>query len=409
MPEPTQRPPDSITEPGPDGPDSDRRKFIKQCVMGGCGIALGAYTGWDLVLQGGNGGLRVGFRNDAPQELWKWSREADWYQPSGAPNAGMVRCMLCPHECILSENDRGFCRVRVVKNGRLHTIAYGNPCAVHLDPIEKKPLYHFLPGTSILSIATAGCNLRCRNCQNWEISQSRPEDTRNYDLLPAELAQVTSKKKIPSIAYTYSEPLIFYEYVVDTAEIARRQGVKNVLVTAGYILEEPLRRLCSVIDAANVDLKGFNDGFYKKVAGGKLDPVLRTLEIMREEGVWLEVTRLVVPTLSDALDDIRTMVKWIIRTLGPGTPLHLSRFHPAYKLTRLPPTPIDVLDRAREIALDAGMHFVYVGNAPGHAAQDTICPHCGETAIKRSGYRIASNQIHDGRCACGESIPGIWQ
>ena len=409
MAEPTHRPPGSITDHGPDWPGSDRRKFIKRCVMGGCGIALGAYTGWDLVIQGGNGGLRVGFRNDAPSELWKWSREADWYQPSGPPNSVMVRCMLCPHECILSENDRGFCRVRVVKDGRLHTIAYGNPCAVHLDPIEKKPLYHFLPGTSILSIATAGCNLRCRNCQNWEISQSRPEDTRNYDLLPPQLAQMTSEKSIPSIAYTYSEPLIFYEYVTDTAEIAQRLGVKNVLVTAGYILEKPLRKLCSVIDAANVDLKGFNDRFYKKVAGAKLDPVLRTLEIMREEGVWLELTRLVVPTLSDRLEDIRAMVKWIIHTLGPGTPLHLSRFHPAYKLRRLPPTPIDVLDRAREIALDAGMHFVYVGNAPGHAAQDTICPHCGKIAITRKGYRIASNQIQDGRCACGESIPGIWQ
>lgn len=386
-----------------------RRRFIKQCVMGSCGLALGSYTVWDLLVQGGGGGLRVGFRNDAPEELWKWSREADWYQLSGGSSTALVRCTLCPHECILGENDRGFCRVRVVKERRLHTIAYGNPCAVHLDPIEKKPLYHFLPGTPIFSIATAGCNLRCHNCQNWEISQSRPEETRNADLPPERLVQVAAARSIPSIAYTYSEPLVFYEYVVETARLALRRGLRNVLVTAGYILEEPLRKLCSVIDAANVDLKGFNDSFYKKVTGGKLDPVLRTLEVMREEGVWLEVTRLVVPGLSDDLEDIRAMVRWIVRTLGPGTPLHLSRFHPAYKLKGLPPTPADVLDRAREIALDAGLHFVYVGNVPRRNAYSTVCPHCGQVAIERSGYRVLSNRIRDGRCPCGESIPGVWE
>ena len=398
-----------VTGSPPARHDEGRRRFVKRCVMGGCGLALGGYTVWDLLVQGGHGGLRVGFRNDAPRELWKWSREAEWYQQSGPSSSALVRCTLCPHECILGENDRGFCRVRVVKERRLHTVAYGNPCAVHVDPVEKKPLYHFLPGTPIFSIATAGCNLRCLNCQNWEISQSKPEETRNVDLPPERLVQVAAASSIPSIAYTYSEPLVSYEYVADSARLALERGLRNVLVSAGYVLEAPLRKLCSVIDAANVDLKGFNDSFYKKVTGAKLDPVLRTLEVMLEEGVWLEVTRLVVPGLSDDLDDIRAMVRWMARTLGPGTPLHLSRFHPAYKLNGLPPTPIDLLDRAREIALDAGLHFVYVGNVPGHGADSTICPHCGQAAIERSGYRILSNRIRDGRCPCGESIPGVWK
>jgi pyruvate formate lyase activating enzyme len=279
---------------------------------------------------------------------------------------------------------------------------------VHVDPIEKKPLSHFLPGTSILSIATAGCNLRCRNCQTWEISQSKPEATRNFDLLPKRLVEVTAERQIPSIAYTYSEPLIFYEYVADSAELAREQGLRNVLVTAGYVLERPLRRLCRTVDAANVDLKGFTERFYKKVAGGRLEPVLRALEVMREEGVWIEVTRLIVPGLSDDLDDVRTMVKWIVSSLGADTPLHFSRFHPAYQLKRLPPTPLEVMDRAREIALDEGLHFVYVGNVPGHQAQHTRCPACGLAVIERSGYRILSNRLQAGHCPCGHAVAGVW-
>jgi len=386
----------------------ERRRFIKQCTMGSCGLALGAYTAWDFLVQGGQEGLRVGFRNDAPQELWEWSREADWYQPVAGPSTSLLRCTLCPHECILGENDRGFCRVRVVKEGRLYTVVYGNPCAVHIDPVEKKPLYHFLPGTSIVSVATAGCNLRCRNCQNWEISQSKPEDTRNQDLPPESLVAATAERNIPSIAYTYSEPLIFYEYVADTAAVARSRGLRNVLVTAGYALEKPLRKLCAVVDAANVDLKAFNDGFYKKVAGASLAPVLRALEVMREEGVWLEITRLIVPSLSDGVDDIRAMADWITETLGPGTPLHLSRFHPAYKLRGLPPTPVESLERASEVAREAGLHFVYMGNVPGHQSGQTRCPECNEVAIERNGYQIRINRLRDGRCPCGEVIPGVW-
>jgi pyruvate formate lyase activating enzyme len=327
-----------------------------------------------------------------------------WYEPSGR----LIQCNLCPHTCILGENDRGFCRTRVVKDKKLHTIAYGNPCSVRLDPMEKKPLYHFLPGKPILSIATAGCNLRCLNCQNWQISQARPEDVTNHDLPPELLVSHVSGKMIPAIAYTYSDPIIYYEYVFDSATLARQQNIRNVLVTAGYIQEKPLRQLCTVTDAANIDLKGFNDGFYKKVTGSKLEPVMRSLKITKEEGVWIEVTRLIVPTLSDNLDDIRAMCDWLAETLGPGTPLHISRFHPQYKLEHLPPTPVDIMHKAYETAQKAGLHYVYMGNLPGNPYQDTVCPSCGLHVIRRRGFVIIANELENGHCPCGEKIPGVW-
>jgi len=382
----------------------DRRRFVKKLLIGGFGLAWGGYTLSDLLGKEPQRGLRVGFRNDAPAQLWKWSREADWYEHSG----GLVHCRLCPHDCILGENDRGFCRTRVVKNGKLHTVAYGNPCAVHLDPIEKKPFYHFLPGSTVFSLATAGCNLRCINCQNWQISQAKPEDTENYDLLPDRLVEVVTDKSIPSIAYTYSEPIVYFEYVRDAAAMARDLGIRNVLVTAGYISEKPLRQLCRVIDAVTLDLKGFNDSVYKRVTGSRLRPVLRCLEVLREEGVWIEVSRLIVPAHSDDLEDIRALCRWIADELGVGTPLHFLRFHSAFKLERLAPTPVEVMERAREIALETGLHYVFVGNLPGHEAQDTICPRCKRRLVQRSGFAVKMNLLGDGRCECGEVIPGVW-
>ncbi len=381
-----------------------RRKFAKHCLMGGCALALSAYTLNDFVGQGKNVGMRVGFRNDAPDELWNWSREAMWYETRGR----LIQCTLCPHDCILGENDRGFCRTRVVKEKKLHTVAYGNPCAVHLDPMEKKPLYHFLPGKQILSIATAGCNLRCLNCQNWQISQARPEDVVNHDLPPELLVRRVSENMVPAIAYTYSEPLIYYEYVYDSATLSRQQNIRNVLVTAGYIREKPLRQLCRVIDAVNIDLKGFTDRFYKKITGSTLAPVMQSLKIAKEEGVWVEVTRLLVPTLSDDMEDIRAMCDWLAETLGPDTPLHLSRFHPQYKLEHLPLTPVDTMHRAYETAKYAGLRYVYVGNLPGNPYQDTVCPDCGRHVIRRRGYKILANELEKGHCPCGEKIPGVW-
>lgn len=381
-----------------------RRKFVRRCGMGMCALAWSAYAFSDLRGREEHRSLRIGFPNDGPATIWQWSKEAQWYDRKGQ----LIHCTLCPHQCLLAENDRGFCRTRVVKAGQLHTLAYGNPCAIHLDPMEKKPLYHFLPGRSVLSIATGGCNLRCLNCQNWEISQSRPEDLSNYDFMPAALVGEVASRTIPAIAYTYSEPMIFYEYTYDTAEIARRQGIKNVLVTAGYINPAPLIKLCGVTDAANVDLKGFSEGFYRKVTGARLAPVLATLKTMQQEGVWLEITRLVVPTLSDDPDDMRAMCDWLVENLGQGVPLHISRFHGAYKLKNLPPTPLATLAQFYRIAKDAGLHFVYVGNVPGANYQNTECPACAETVIRREGYLIIENLLEQGRCPCGEEIPGLW-
>ena len=385
--------------------NDDRRRFIKRGAMGACGLALGVYTARDLA-RAGTGSPRpgMGFFQDAPDELWQWAREAAWYDQQ----KGMVHCRLCPHECVLAEGDRGFCRSRAVVDGQLHTLVYGNPCAIHVDPVEKKPLYHFLPGSSILSIATAGCNLRCLNCQNWAISQAKPEETDNGELPPSTLVEYSRGNDVPAIAYTYSEPIIFYEYVRDTAALAREGGVRNVLVTAGYILEPPLRALCQVVDAANVDLKAFNDEFYREVTGSRLKPVLRCLEVMREEGVWVEVTRLIVPTHSDDIEDIRRMCAWIARSLGPDTPLHIARFHPAYRLQGLPPTPVETLDQARKVAAEEGLHYVYVGNMPGPDGQDTICPYCRQPVIERRGHTILSNRLEGTRCPCGEEIPGVW-
>ena len=400
-----------------------RRLFLKHGILGGCGLALGTYYIRDLVrrfhseaeasalsrLDASSPGPGRGKANlSPPASLPPWAREAQWYGNSAPKVAGRVSCLLCPHECAIDEGDRGNCRTRIAAGGKLYTAAYGNPCSTHVDPVEKKPLYHFLPGSLTFSMATAGCNLRCLNCQNWEISQSRPEETENLDLPPKSVVATTKEQNLASIAYTYSEPIVFYEYMYDTALLARDQGIRNIMVTAGYINPQPLRKLCQVIDAAHVDLKGFSEQFYKTISRGTLSPVLKTLEILKEQGVWFEIIRLVVPTISDDMTDFRKMARWIRETLGPGTPLHLSRFHPAHKLTQLPPTPLDTLREAEKIAKGEGLHFVYIGNVPGDWGQDTICPGCKVSVIRRRGYTINSNALRNGKCECGEVIPGVW-
>lgn len=320
-----------------------------------------------------------------------------------------VECLLCPRRCILANYQRGDCRVRVNVEGKLYTLVYGKACAVHIDPIEKKPLFHYLPGTAIYSIATAGCNLHCKNCQNWEISQQAPEDTRNVNLAPGEVVAAAQRTGCLSIAYTYTEPNVFYEYVWDTARLGRAAGLKNVMVTAGYIEPEPLRALCPLIDAANVDLKAYSDDFYREICGGRLAPVLKALLIYKEMGVWLEVTNLVIPDLNDASASIRALVRWHIDNLGPDVPLHFSRFYPMYKLANLPPTPEETLTRAREIGLEEGLRYVYVGNVPGHPGNNTYCPKCGLALVERHGFDILAYRLNENRCGrCGEVIAGVW-
>jgi pyruvate formate lyase activating enzyme len=320
-----------------------------------------------------------------------------------------IMCRICPNECVLKEGELSKCNNRKVHNSKLYTLAYGNPCSVNIDPVEKKPLYHFFPGSRAFSIATAGCNLVCLNCQNWTISQISPDKARNYDLPPGSVVEECRKSNCRSIAYTYSEPITFYEYAYETALLARQAGIRNIFKSNGYINPEPLKKLCSVIDAANIDLKAFTESTYLKLTGGKLQPVLDTLKIYKDMGVWLEITNLVVPKWSDDLTEIRKMCKWLSDNGFRNTPLHFSRFYPVYKLEQLPPTPVDVLNTAAAIAAEEGLMYVYTGNVPGNELSSTKCPSCKATNVIREGYRIVSNTITGGKCSkCGHKIDGVW-
>ncbi len=322
--------------------------------------------------------------------------------------AKTVQCELCPNGRVLEPNQHSRCRARMNKNGVLYSLVYGKPCAVHVDPIEKKPFFHFLPATTAFSIATAGCALSCKFCQNWQISQARPEDTDTYDLPPDKVISQAKFYECRSVTYTYTEPTVFYEYMYDTAIIARKNGIKNTMHSCGYINEKPLRKLSKYMDAANIDLKAFTEDFYARICGGSLEPVLNSLKVLKEEGVWLEITNLVIPTLNDDTRKIREMCTWILKNLGPDVPVHFSRFFPHYKLNNLPPTPIETLTGARKTAMDVGLKFVYIGNIR-HEGESTFCPKCKKMLIERIGYFVKQNNISNGKCRfCGTSIPGIW-
>jgi len=383
-----------------------KRDFLKTSVMGSCGICLAA-SGLDALAGIATDKNPLSFHLPPMQDEgpWKWSRPALYFidTPKG------IKCKLCPRKCEIEVGKAGSCHTNVNHNGKLYTISYGNPCAVHIDPIEKKPLYHYMPGTTAFSIATAGCNLSCLNCQNWEISQSSPKDTRNYDLMPEAVVEQAKKAGCKSIAYTYSDPVAFYEYTLDTSMLARSQGIKNLMISAGYINPDPLRRLCKVTDAANIDLKSFSDEIYEMLNAGTLQPVLDALKIFRDEGVWLEITNLVIPTWTDDFDMIKQMCDWLTDNELHMFPLHFSRFQPLHKLTSLPQTPVATLERARQIALDAGIKYVYIGNVPGSTAENTYCPGCKKMIVERKGFSILQNNILDSKCKfCQEKIDGVW-
>jgi len=385
-----------------------RRAFIKRVVLAGAGIAVGAY-GLSRLFRGTSESEPLSESVSEPGSgPWRWSHEAYHYIKLGEN----VKCQVCPNGCILREGQRSVCRNKTNYKGTLYTLAYGNPCAVHIDPIEKKPLFHFLPSTAAFSIATAGCNLRCLNCQNWEISQRGPEkrDGEYGELFPEQVVEQAAQTECQSIAYTYSEPTAWYEYMYDTSQLAAQQGIKNVWITNGYMNETPMRDLCQWLDAANVDLKSFSEDIYNTLNSGMLEPILNTLKVLDEEGVWFEVTNLVVPTWTDDVDMIADMCAWLYENIGPDYPLHFSRFHPAHKLLNLPPTPVETLDEARRIALDAGLHYVYIGNVPGSEGQNTYCPHCEELAIGRKGFFVTEIHAKDGVCEyCGNEIKGVWK
>lgn len=332
---------------------------------------------------------------------------AAFYQPLAG---GLVQCRLCPRTCEVMPGERGDCGVRLNKQGKYYTVAYGNPCAVHIDPIEKKPFFHILPGSASFSIATAGCNFHCKFCQNWEISQARPEETYNFDLPPAQVVAAARQSGSASIAHTYVEPFIFYEYMLEVGRLAKPAGILNVCHSAGYINPEPLEILAAVLDAACIDLKSFDPQFYRDLVGGELEPVLQTLKILRRRGVFLELVNLVIPQYNDHPETIGRMCNWIRDELGPLTPLHFSRFYPMYKMQNHYPTPVSALEGARETALKAGLKYVYIGNFPGHQAESTFCHGCGKLVIGRRGYMVGEVHLKDGNCAyCGVAIPGIWR
>ena len=320
-----------------------------------------------------------------------------------------TKCKLCPRECVIDDRERGYCGVRENRGGVYYSLVHSRVCAAHIDPIEKKPLFHFHPGSQAFSIATAGCNVNCKMCQNWDISQSRPEQVRSVYWPPKEVVRQAQDSASPVIAFTYSEPTIFYEYMTDVAAAARAAGVKSVVVTGGFIQADPLKELCKHVDAIKVDLKGYSQKFYADVVHGDLKPVLDALVSMKKLGMWTEIVYLVIPTLNDSESEFRGLSTWVKTELGPDVPLHFTRFHPEYLLKNLPPTPVSTLERAKAIADAEGLHFVYIGNVPGHPAQNTYCPKCRKMLVERVGFTASEMLIKNGKCPfCQQPIPGVW-
>ena len=324
---------------------------------------------------------------------------------------GRIQCDVCPRACKMHEGQRGVCFVRAREADQIVLTSYGRSSGFCIDPIEKKPLNHFLPGTSVLSFGTAGCNLACRFCQNWDISKSKEIDTLADEASPSTLAAAALDLGCRSIAFTYNDPVIFLEYAADVADACRDVGIKAVAVTAGYVCADPRAELFSHIDATNVDLKGFTEDFYRHVCGGRLDPVLETLEyVAHETDVWLEITTLLIPGLNDSDEEIANLSGWVVEHLGPDVPLHFTAYHPDYKLVDRPPTPPATLDRARAVALDAGVHHAYTGNVHSMSGGSTRCTGCGETVIARDWYELRGYRLDDaGHClACGQRCVGVF-
>lgn len=320
-----------------------------------------------------------------------------------------VKCELCPKQCLIRPGERGDCRIRVNIDGKLRAVTYGFPSAVHVDPIEKKPLNHFLPGSTSFSIATVGCNLHCKNCQNWGISQQNPEDGEAMPLPPERVPELAARHGCRSVSYTYTDPVVYYEYALDSCVKCHEKGLRNVLVTAGYINERPMRELYSHVDAANIDLKSMSDRFYREICSATLKPVLNCLVTAKSMGVLVEVTNLLIPELNDSDGEIASLCRWVKDNMGWETPLHFSRFFPQYRMRHLPPTPERTLKRARDIALAEGLKYIYVGNILIPGADDTPCPSCRKVVIRRVGYEIIANVLTDGRCPeCGTEVYGIW-
>ena len=344
--------------------------------------------------------LRVLQKTEVLHEARWWELEAD----------GRVHCFLCPRHCRLRDGQAGFCFIRINEHGKLYSLGYGAPAALQVDPIEKKPLNHFLPGTRVFSMGTAGCNMGCFFCQNWDISKSHQDQVNSQHVSPEDVPLLAQKYGCESIAFTYNEPTIWGEYVIDICKAAKRAGLKTVMVTNGYITREAFHDIYDHVDAANVDLKAFTEKFYGKITLTHLEPVLETLQWLKSETkVWVEITNLMIPTLNDDPAETRKLAEWIGSNLGPDVPLHFTAFHPDFKLQDKPKTPAETLHRARAIAREVGLHYVYEGNIFSDGG-NTSCPECGAVLIRRSWHEVLENRLRDGKCGeCGERIEGVWE
>jgi len=334
------------------------------------------------------------------------THEAGFYRKLGG---NRVQCQLCYRRCTVADGQRGFCRNRENRHGTYYTIVYGKPSALQIDPIEKEPCYHMWPGTKIFCTGTASCNNRCRFCHNWHLSQMALEDMRYYQAQPEDIVALAAENDCESLSFTYNEPTVFYEYMYDIAKLAKSKGFGVLYHTNGLINEEPLLSLLEYMDAVTVDLKAFTDRFYREVCSSRLEPVLKTLINIRRAGKHLEVVNLMIPTLNDDPDDVRSMCRWVAENLGEETPLHFSRFSPNFKLQNLPPTPIETLEKAHELAAEAGLHYATIGNVPGHEHNSTFCPSCRRKIIHRIHFQVLENNVADGKCRfCDYPIAGIW-
>jgi len=323
----------------------------------------------------------------------------------------IVRCNLCPNHCILAPGQIGLCKARKNVDGKLYSMVYGKIASVHLDPVEKKPLFHFLPGSLIYSISTTGCNLQCKFCQNWQIAQVFPWEVETKKMSPEEVVEEAIKSGAKAIAFTYNEPTVYYEYMEDIAKLAKEKGLKTVVISAGYINEEPLKELLPYIDAYKIDFKGVDNKFYQKMTvSGRVEPVMAAMKIIKKSGTWLEIVNLVIPGENDSEEDLRKLILWIKENLGTDVPLHFTRFHPDYKLLNIPPTPLETLKKARKMAMDLGLKYVYIGNVDDLEGSTTYCPESKEPAIIRKGFFVLQNNLNEeGQCKTGEKIPGIWK
>lgn len=334
-------------------------------------------------------------------------REALFYEKL---EGSMVQCRLCRHRCIVADGKRGVCKVRENRQGILYSLVYGLPCSCHVDPIEKKPLFHCLPGSSTFSVATAGCNFHCLHCQNYEISQiyGGENNIPGYPVTPEEVVGLALQRECKNISYTYTEPTVFFEYALDIAKLAKEKGIYNNFVTNGYMEKEPLIAISPYLDAANIDLKGFNEKFYRKICGARLSGVLDTIKLYKKLNIWIEITTLIIPGHNDGDDGLKAIAQFIKNELGAETPWHVSAFYPTYKLLDIPRTPSETLHRAREIGIEEGLRYVYEGNIPGSDGENTYCYNCQKPVIRRYGYSISDYNIKDGACKfCGTIIDGI--